>query len=167
MRRWHTREQYLSRALSIAERVSPLGLGADVITGFPGESETDHAATRALIEALPFTYLHVFPFSPRRDTVAAELPDPVPQRVAGERARELREIALDKGRAHRSARIGSAARVVVEGAGDNGLTEDYLRVSVDEAGGRPSQGSVVDGTLRGTVDHLYIVAPHDPSCIRA
>ena len=50
MRRWHTREQYRVRMLDIAERLSPLGLGADVITGFPGETERDHDATRSLIE---------------------------------------------------------------------------------------------------------------------
>ena len=101
MRRWHTREQYRARALEIAERVAPLGLGADVITGFPGETDEDHAQTRALIEELPFTYLHVFPFSPRKDTVAETLQSPVPQRVAGDRARELRTIAQDQiGRAH-------------------------------------------------------------------
>ena len=99
MRRWHTREQYRRRALEIAERVSPLGLGADVITGFPGETDEDHAATRRLVEELPFTYLHVFPFSPRDGTVAADLVRelPVPQRVAGERARSLREAGAREG----------------------------------------------------------------------
>jgi threonylcarbamoyladenosine tRNA methylthiotransferase MtaB len=181
MRRWHTREQYRARALEIAERISPLGLGADVITGFPGETERDHASTRALIEELPFTYLHVFPFSPRADTVAADLPDPVPQRVAGERARELRELAQAKGRAYRSARVGSPAEVVVEGGGGIGLTEDYLRVALrgpsgdvaadhDEgrrgdagAGDRGgiARGRVVRGTLRGDQHHLYIEVPRE------
>ncbi len=83
MRRWHTREQYRRRALEIADRVEPLGLGADVIAGFPGEAASDHAATVGLVRELPFTYLHVFPFSPRDGTVAAGLDAPVPQRVAG------------------------------------------------------------------------------------
>ena len=171
MRRWHSREQYRVRALEIAAAVEPLGLGADVITGFPGETEDDHASTRALIEELPFTYLHVFPYSPRRDTVAAELPDPVPQRVAGERARELREIANRKGEGHRHDRLGTPARVVVEGDGGTGLTEDYLRVGVAPElrieSDAESRGSVVAGTLRGTADHLYIDAPRDSPRISA
>ena len=146
MRRWHTREQYRRRGLEIAERMGVLGLGADVITGFPGETEADHADTVALVEELPFTYLHVFPFSPRDDTVAAELPDPVPQRVAGERARELREMAHGKGRAHRARRIGDVATVVTEGDGSAGLTGDYLRVRVEPA----ADGAVEPGTA-GTV----------------
>lgn len=137
MRRWHTREQYRARALEIAGRLPILGLGADVITGFPGETEEDHAATRALVEELPFTYLHVFPFSPRDNTVAAQLQRemPVPERVAGERSRELRELVQAKGEAYQMSRVGGVATVVVE-RGGNALTEDYLRVA--------AQGRIVE-----------------------
>lgn len=131
MRRWHTREQYRARTLEIAARLPVLGLGADIITGFPGETEQDHARTRALVEELPYTYLHVFPFSPRDGTVAAELDGAVPQRVAGERSRELRDLAREKGRSYASLRSGGRARVAVEGGGAVGLTEDYLRVSLE------------------------------------
>ena len=146
MRRWHTREMYRVRALEIVEAVAArgasvpgggpiLGLGADIITGFPGETEEDHASTVALVEELPYTYLHVFPFSPRDDTVAAELVKdmPVPQRVAGERSKELRDIVQAKGEAYRRRRSGSRARVVLEGEGRWALTEDYLRVPVTGA----------------------------------
>ncbi len=130
MGRWHTREMYRRRALEMAERLPVLGLGADLIAGFPGETPEDHALTRGLVEELPFTYLHVFPFSPRDGTAAAGLPDPVPQRVAGERSRELRELGLEKGRRYRERRVGGAASVVLEGDGGTALTEDYLRVGV-------------------------------------
>jgi len=185
MRRWHTRAQYRTRALEIAERVHPLGLGADVIAGFPGETPSDHEATRALVEELPFTYLHVFPYSPRSGTVAAGLEDAVPQRTAGERSRELRELAHDKGRAYRASRVGGAACVVVERRG-GGLTEDYLRVDVrgaarqappDAAGESAAAGAwqagagrrspVLSGTLLGDGDHLYIDWPSEPPRIEA
>jgi threonylcarbamoyladenosine tRNA methylthiotransferase MtaB len=173
MRRWHTREQYRVRALEIAERLSPLGLGADVITGFPGESERDHDATRALIEELPFTYLHVFPFSPRAGTVAVGLPHPVPQRVSGERSRELREIAQVKGAAYRATRIAGAAEVVVEGDGSTALTGDYLRVGVGDAvppdwrAFRSARSRLGAGTLQGDADDLYIAWSQEPSVISA
>jgi threonylcarbamoyladenosine tRNA methylthiotransferase MtaB len=161
MRRWHTRETYRSRALEIAERLPALGLGADVITGFPGETAEDHASTRALIEELPYTYLHVFPFSPRDDTVAAGLADQVTQRVAGERARELREIAQEKGAAYRTARVGADAWVVLEGSRGFALTEDYLRVRVD--GDLPAEANRVHrGRLQGDGDDLYIRLSHPP-----
>lgn len=148
MRRWHTGEAYRRRALDIAERVPTLGLGADVITGFPGETDADHAATRALVAELPFTYLHVFPFSPRDGTAASALhaADPVPQRVAGERALELRELAERKGAAHRAARVGQRAEVAVE-AGGQALTGDYLRVRAEGGSGGPGS-SLQWGVLR-------------------
>lgn len=156
MRRWHTREQYRSRTLQIAERVQPLGLGADVITGFPGESDSDHADTRELVDELPFTYLHVFPYSPRDGTAAVDLSGPVPQRVAGERARELRLLAERKGAAHRTARVGTMARVVPEGVTGTGLTGDYLRVRTPV---RDHEGSgLLDGVLRAEGDDLRIDA---------
>jgi threonylcarbamoyladenosine tRNA methylthiotransferase MtaB len=132
MRRWHTREMYRRRALEIAERMPILGLGADIITGFPGETDEDHAWTVALVEELPFTYLHVFPFSPRDGTAASKLNDemPVPQRVAGERSRELRELAQAKGEAYLRGRMGDRVLVALEGEGGSALTGDYLRVPV-------------------------------------
>jgi len=158
MRRWHTREMYRTRALEIAQRLPVLGLGADIITGFPGETEEDHALTRALVEELPFTYLHVFPFSPRKGTPALGLPNPVPQRVAGERSRDLRELALAKGRTYRDGRVGEEAAVVLEGDRGLALTGDYLRVEVSRPPtGKPdSQGRILSGSLRGSGERLYI-----------
>ncbi len=158
MRRWHTREQYRRRAFEIAERVDPLGLGADIITGFPGETERDHERTRSLVDELPFTYLHVFPFSPRSDTAAEGLPDPVPQRVAGERSRELRALAQTKGRRHREGRVGQRGEVVLEGDGASALTGDYLRVGVPTPPSERTRAVRV-GTLREDRGHLYIAWP--------
>ncbi|HSM60300.1 MAG TPA: MiaB/RimO family radical SAM methylthiotransferase [Longimicrobiales bacterium] len=165
MRRWHTRAQYRARALRIAERLDPLGLGADIITGFPGEREEDHRRTVRLVEELPFTYLHVFPFSPRDGTLAADLAGPVAQRVAGERSRELRMLAEEKGRAYRGARLGGRAVVVVEGRGGTALTGDYLRV--EARGGPRGDGGLLAGTLRGDGDHLYIAWPRQPPSFSA
>jgi len=160
MRRWHTREQYRRRVLDIAERVAPLGLGADVITGFPGEEEDQHEETVRLVEELPFTYVHVFPFSPRSGTVAEALAasEPVPQRIAGARARALRELVHEKGRRHRRSRVGGEAWIAPEGDGSSGLTGDYLRVDIAWPGAPVDKG-LVRGTLRGDADHLYIAAP--------
>ena len=152
MRRWHTREQYRRRALEIAARIPVLGLGADVITGFPGETPQDHGETLALVEELPFTYLHVFPYSPRDGTAAMELPDPVPSRVAGERARELREAAQAGGEAYRLSRVGSPARVALEAAGRVGVTGDYLRVGVRGAPGTPERAKPM---LHGGILYMH------------
>ena len=133
MRRWHTREQYRRRALEIADAVGSIGLGADIVTGFPGETPGDHARTLSLVQELPFTYLHVFPYSPRDGTVAAGLSGSVPQRVSRERGRELRALAGEKGVRYARRRGGAEVEVVMEGAGGTALTGDYLRVAVKSA----------------------------------
>jgi threonylcarbamoyladenosine tRNA methylthiotransferase MtaB len=160
MRRWHTREAYRRRVLEIAERLPVLGLGADIIVGFPGEGAEEYADTRALVEELPYTYLHVFPFSVRDGTVAAALPDLVRGDVAAERSRELRAIGLVKGQAYRARRVGARADIVVEGDGAavSGLTGDYLRVEVPETGLSP--GDRFEARLRTDGDgRLCVAAP--------
>lgn len=145
MRRWHTREQYRQRVKEIAARLPYLGLGADIIVGFPGEDEDDFEQTRALVEELPFTYLHVFPFSERDGTVAAELPDKIHSRVAAARSKTLRDLALKKGQAYRQERVGQRAKIVVESP-TQGLSEDYLRVSLRGLDG-DDVGKIIDVPL--------------------
>lgn len=109
------------------------------------------------MDELPFTYLHVFPFSPRDDTPAAELQRemPVPQRVAGERSRDLRERVSRKGAAYRAARAGGEAEVVLEDGG-RALTGDYLRVRVEGSIPTPPSRGLFRGRLHAAPDDLYI-----------
>jgi threonylcarbamoyladenosine tRNA methylthiotransferase MtaB len=130
-RHWYTSHTYRARIEQLAARIAPFGLGADVIAGFPGESAADHAATLALIDALPFTYLHVFPYSARPDVAAGRLPDPVPPAQVRGRASELRAAGERKAAAHLAARRGGRADGVVSGRQGGRLevlTEDYLTV---------------------------------------
>ena len=151
MRRWHTREAYRQRLLEIADRLSPLGLGADIIVGFPGESDEDHRATCDLVHELPFTYLHVFPFSVRQGTHAATLDDRIPSSTAVDRSRELREIGVAKGMAHADSRIGERAVLAVE-TSEISLTGDYLRVRM--TGSNLVPGRLVRARLTGRADDL-------------
>ena len=93
-RRYWTR-QYAERVLEIQEWIPNIALGADVMVGFPGETESDHAESLRFIESLPFTYLHIFPFSNRPGTRAAAMDGEVPKSVAQRRSRELRETMAD------------------------------------------------------------------------
>src|SRR5260370_9765609 len=92
MRRWYRAEHYARRAELVREWLPEAAIGADVIAGFPGETEEDHRATIELIERLPLTYLHVFSFSPRPGTPAPEMRDHVPATVIAGRDRELRSL---------------------------------------------------------------------------
>jgi threonylcarbamoyladenosine tRNA methylthiotransferase MtaB len=131
-RHWYTAESYATVVERLAAARAVFGLGADVIVGFPGESELDHRQTVALVERLPFTYLHVFPFSMRPGTAAERLGKPTPPPVVSQRARELREIATRKAAAYRASRIGGEADVIVVRGGSlgerEGVTGDYLSV---------------------------------------
>jgi len=141
-RHWYTAELYRARLEWLAARLPVFGLGADVIAGFPGETDADHQATLALIRAVPFTSLHVFPYSPRPDTAATRLRAAVPPGAIRMRAAELRTLGEEKSRGHRGRRIGATADGVASGrmAGRvDVLTEDYLSVyiPVDEWDGSP------------------------------
>jgi threonylcarbamoyladenosine tRNA methylthiotransferase MtaB len=131
-RHWYSASSYRWAIERMAERLPVFGLGADIITGFPGETNDDHAATVLLVEALPFTYLHVFPYSPRPGTAATRLNGAVSPLVARQRAEELRRIGTAKAAAYAASRVGQVADVIVVGGGSKrrGLTEDYLDVSL-------------------------------------
>jgi threonylcarbamoyladenosine tRNA methylthiotransferase MtaB len=130
-RHWYTNASYRSRCEALAARLSTFGLGADVIVGFPGETDEDHRATCALIEDLPFTYLHVFPYSERPDASSQRIGPPVQPEVVAVRAAGLRDLADRKAAAYRERRDGGMADVVVLGRSRGrvrGLTEDFLDV---------------------------------------
>jgi len=131
-RHWYTAGDYARRVESLCAQRATFGLGADVIVGFPGETDADFEATVSLVERLPFTYLHVFPFSPRPGTAATRLPDPVQASVIHDRSARLRELAAGKSSAYTASRAGSAADVVaITGAPDReGMTEDFLTVAL-------------------------------------
>jgi threonylcarbamoyladenosine tRNA methylthiotransferase MtaB len=129
-RHWYTSGTYSRAVECLALHMPVLGLGADVIAGFPGETEEDHGATLAIVERLPFTYLHVFPFSVRPGTAAERLPNRVTPAVVDRRAAELRALARGKAAAYLASRNGGTADVVVEGSPSRreGTTGDYLSV---------------------------------------
>jgi len=131
-RHWYTARSYRERIERIAAGLPAFGLGADVMVGFPGETAADFAETRRVLEDLPFTYLHVFPYSERPDTPARQLGAPVAPPVAAARSAELRALGESKGHAYRMGRAGRPADVVMLGRShgrSEGLTEDYLTVS--------------------------------------
>ena len=118
MHRWYRAEHYARRVQLIRERLPHAAIGADVIAGFPGEANEEHAETLAFIENLSFTYLHVFSYSSRPGTAAAKLPDHLPPTVVKNRARELRALGERKSSAFRREHIGSELRVLTLRSGN-------------------------------------------------
>jgi threonylcarbamoyladenosine tRNA methylthiotransferase MtaB len=124
MHRWYRAEHYARRAHLIRETLPHAAIGADVIAGFPGESQEDHSATLAFIESLPLTYLHVFSFSKRPGTQAAALANEVPAGVIKNRAWELRALGEEKSAAFRKEQIGSQLRVLTLRSANNFSNDD-------------------------------------------
>ena len=148
-RHWYTAASYRARLERLAARLPAFGLGADVMVGFPGETAADHRATVDLIADLPFTYLHVFPYSARPATAAPRLGSAVGSAAARARAAELRALGAAKGEAYRAARRGCRADGVACGHASGRvdvLTEDYLSVYLesDRWDGTPRLDVVID-----------------------
>jgi len=129
-RPWHYRE----KILKIRNAMPSAAIGADVMVGFPGETEAEFAETRRMIEELPFTYLHVFTYSARPGTPAAEQMNQVPVAVARERNQVLREIAAAKKAAFLQAQVGTIVEAITLRSGDDefteALTDNYLKLKI-------------------------------------
>lgn len=136
MHRWYRAEHYARRVELIRERLPDAAIGADVIAGFPGETDAEHAETVAFIERLPFSYLHVFSYSKRPGTRAAELSDQLPGPVVKSRARELRALCESKMKEFRRSQVGRELRVLTLRRDDDAaeatpaLSSNYLQVRV-------------------------------------
>jgi threonylcarbamoyladenosine tRNA methylthiotransferase MtaB len=129
-RPWH----YAARIEKIHATMPNAAIGADVMVGFPGETDEMFEETRAFIDALPFTYLHVFTFSSRPGTKAEKMPNHVPAPIAKERNRILRELIAKKNRVWRERFIGREIEAITLHLNGDGTTEalsnNYVKVRV-------------------------------------
>jgi threonylcarbamoyladenosine tRNA methylthiotransferase MtaB len=137
-RPWH----YAEKVAALLRAAEPeLTLGADVMVGFPGESDAEFEETVALVQALPFGYLHLFPFSPRPGTPgwALHAERPVPAEAVGERMAVLRALAAEKSLAHRTRFVGRDIEAItlhtpaeMEARGRTvALTENFLPAELE------------------------------------
>ena len=118
----------VEKTATLAAKLMPdLGLGCDLMTGFPGESELDFAATRGLLKRLPFAHAHVFPFSERPGTLAVGFPRQIPKEIRSARARLLADDMRSKRRKFAKTFIGKTVEIVVEDEKTGrGWTGEYL-----------------------------------------
>ncbi|MCL5745236.1 MAG: radical SAM protein, partial [Acidobacteria bacterium] len=138
LRRMHRkyRPRHYADRVQKARRLMPhAAIGADVMVGFPGETDAEFEENRRFIEDLPFTYLHVFTYSERPGTPAAESPDQVPVPVRKERNRVLRELAAVKNLVFRKSMVGRKLSVVTLHQHSTALSDNYLKVEL----ARPAQ----------------------------
>jgi threonylcarbamoyladenosine tRNA methylthiotransferase MtaB len=131
-RPWH----YCEKIEKIHAAMPTAAIGADVMVGFPGETDSEFEATRQMIDNLPFTYLHVFTYSPRPGTPAAEIENQVSVHIARERNRILRELVSEKKLAFMRRFVGRSLEAItlnvigsdIEGEFTEALTDNYLKL---------------------------------------
>jgi threonylcarbamoyladenosine tRNA methylthiotransferase MtaB len=133
MHRKYRPRHYADRVLKARGLMPDAAIGADVMVGFPGETDADFEDSRSFIARLPFTYLHVFTYSERPGTPAADAPDTVPMPVRKQRNRILRDLAAAKNRAFRESMVGRTVSAVTLHEPNTGLTDNYLKVRLDAA----------------------------------
>ncbi len=132
MRRRYMKELYVDRVKQIKDKMPHACIGVDVIVGFPGESETHFLETYNFLNELDISYLHVFTYSERDNTLAAEMPNPVPKNIRSKRSKMLRGLSVKKRRAFYESQLGTTRTVLFEGENKegfiHGFTENYVKV---------------------------------------
>jgi threonylcarbamoyladenosine tRNA methylthiotransferase MtaB len=134
MRRRYNKEHYENLIYKLNEKIPNIGIGADVIVGFPGETDERFNNTFNFLEELPLTYLHVFTYSERRNTHAVTLPGRVGISIRKQRSRILRELSDRKKHSFYLKNIGKTHNVLFETAKKDGwiygFTENYIKTRV-------------------------------------
>lgn len=161
MNRRYTAREYAAFVEKAVRRIPDLGLGTDLMVGFPGEGDREFANTMALAESLPFGYFHVFSFSERPGTAAARMAERVPSRIFKQRSWTLSELSRAKRLAFYQAYAGKTVHVLFESRDPNGfwtgLTDNFIRVGVLGKDSLANQfqevmiTGVMDGLAVGTV----------------
>jgi len=155
MRRPYTLAAYDRLVARVRERLPDAAIGADVIAGFPGETDDDFARSAAYLARSPLTALHVFPYSERAGTEASAMSPKVPGRVVRMRAGALRAVGLELARRFRLSQAGQVRRGLTLEDGSVALTDNYLKVRIPPGRARNEWVDVRlegdTGALTGTV----------------
>jgi|ERR1041385_863977 threonylcarbamoyladenosine tRNA methylthiotransferase MtaB len=160
MRRRYLKDHYHTLVNYIKDKDPEAGIGADVIVGFPGETDALFEETYLFLADLPVSYLHAFTYSERGDTPATEIPGAINPKVRSERNEMLRNLSQRKRRAFYSSFIGKNMPVLFEGNMHNhhmsGLTTNYIRVETSS-----------DGSLVNQIRDVRMEGIHNDACFGA
>ncbi len=152
-RPWHYRE----KIEKIRAAMPTAAIGADVMVGFPGETDAEFEETRRMVEELPFTYLHVFTYSARPGTPAADMRNQVPVRVARDRNRILRDLAAQKKFEFMRSFVGKTIEAITlnvcDGEHTEALTDNYLKLRL---AGRHEANRWVTAKVNTVVGDVFI-----------
>jgi threonylcarbamoyladenosine tRNA methylthiotransferase MtaB len=132
MRRPYSSAFYRDLVERIHHAIPHASIGTDLIVGFPGEQDAHFAETVTVVESLPLSYLHVFPYSDRPGTEASRLPDKIDGNAIRDRGRTLREIGARKVSAFRASQAGRELKALTVDDGWSAVTGNYLKLRLDQ-----------------------------------
>ena len=159
MNRRYTADTIRGIVASLQRQIPDIGIGMDVMVGFPGEDEAAFQETRALIDVLDLYYLHVFPYSDREGTRASRMPGKIPRSVKMERVREMKALDARKRASFAERFIGRTLRVLLEGKlykgrYMRGYTESYVPVYVPYD--KELENNLIDVTIKGVQQNVLM-----------
>jgi threonylcarbamoyladenosine tRNA methylthiotransferase MtaB len=158
MNRRYTTKEYIAVIEKIVSRIPDIGLGTDLMVGFPGENEPEFEQTYRLVSDLPFAYFHIFSFSKRPGTAAARLHNTLDPAMVKSRSKALAELSRRKRMAFYQRYIGTRVQVLFETRSDDGLwtglTDNYLRLAVSSPDDLTN--TIREVTVTGVMDGLAI-----------
>lgn len=163
MNRQYSSKEYLKTLETIFEKFPDIAFGTDIIVGFPGEGENEYENTKKIIEMFPFAYLHIFPFSPRPNTLASQMGMQTGSVKKKERVNELNAINIRKKETYMKAQTDKILDIVIEDEGGDmsvtGTSSNYLKVRT--ASGTCAIRSRVNVRVSGTDGKFLIGDPID------
>lgn len=165
MHRPYTNRFFRDLIMKIKELIPDAGIGLDILVGFPGETEAAFENTYKIIEELPVTYLHVFPFSSRKGTPAHKYPDKVLQNIIRERSQRVRELGKNKKNEFYKRFIKKRVEVLTESTRDRatgllkGVTSNYIPVLL--SGEDDLKNSIVRAWVDNVNDNNVVYARID------
>ncbi|MBI4691751.1 MAG: tRNA (N(6)-L-threonylcarbamoyladenosine(37)-C(2))-methylthiotransferase MtaB [Nitrospirae bacterium] len=163
MNRTYDSSKFSLKIKQINRRLPDIAIGTDVIVGFPGEGEAEFKNSYSVIEGLPISYMHSFPFSPRPGTTASKMSDDVAPAIKKERMRMLTSLNKRKKLDYMMKQIGKDVDVLIEECDHNicsGTTGNYLKIQIPS--NNNPRGTIVHARVEGIKDGKLIGCPIDP-----
>lgn len=163
MKRGYSSSYYRDLTIHIKERIPDIGIGTDVIVGFPGEDEEAFENSFRLLGSIPVDFFHVFSFSPRAGTEAALAPGRVPKSVMEQRNLAMRDLGRKKGQQFRSKFVGRCLTLLIEDERDQptgllkGYSDNYLKILIE--GNDNLNGSLVTVRIEGVNGNNFMGRP--------